>query len=200
MNEPVLTKGERTRQELLEVAFALFTSQGFHGTSMRQIADQAGITVGSIYNHFTGKDDIFLAVAEAYHPLTKIAPLLGEIEAETVEELVKKLAREVLTTLDETPGLLKLALIEFVELEGRHVPAILNRFQPYIVRFVGRLAAAENQLRPVALPTLFRAFIGTVLAYKLTTDVITILPPDLVTTSNIDEFIDIFLHGILKEG
>ena len=36
-----LTKGERTRQEILQAAFKLFTAQGYHGTSMRQIASQA---------------------------------------------------------------------------------------------------------------------------------------------------------------
>jgi AcrR family transcriptional regulator len=199
MNALTPTKGERTRVELIEAALELFTNQGFHGTSMRQIAEKAGLTVGSIYNHFNGKDDIFLAVAQTYHPITKIAPLLGEVEGENIETLLRNLARHVSATVDETPGLLKLALIEFVELEGRHISALLETFQPQIMLFVQRLMKAENQIRPISLPIIFRTFIGMMLAYKLTSDAIKLLPFDPHNIGNLDDFVDIYLHGILVE-
>ena len=55
------TKGERTRAVLLDAAKRLFVSNGYHGTSMRQIADEAGLALGGIYNHFGNKEDIFVA-------------------------------------------------------------------------------------------------------------------------------------------
>jgi AcrR family transcriptional regulator len=195
-----LSKGERTRTELIEAAFELFTGQGFHGTSMRQIAEKANLTVGSIYNHFAGKDDIFLAVAQTYHPLARIAPIMEEVEGENFEALLRNLARHISAVVDETPGLLKLALIELVELKGRHIPALLATFQPQITRFVQRLMMAEGQLRPISLPTIFRTFIGMMLAYKLTSDAINLLPFDPEETGEIDDFIEIYLHGILKES
>jgi AcrR family transcriptional regulator len=46
------------RQAILDAAIAEFQEFGFHGTSVRAIAASAGITAGSIYNHFTSKQEI----------------------------------------------------------------------------------------------------------------------------------------------
>ena len=62
MEEPQSSKGEQTRQEILATAQRLFLSQGFTATPMRQIAREVGITPGAIYNHYSGKDELFTAV------------------------------------------------------------------------------------------------------------------------------------------
>ena len=48
------TKGERTRTAIIDAAFDLFVRKGYHATSMRQIADEAGLAPGGLYNHFAG--------------------------------------------------------------------------------------------------------------------------------------------------
>lgn len=52
-----------TKETLLDKALDLFSQNGFDGVSVRQIAKAAGITEGSIYNHFPSKqailDEIF---------------------------------------------------------------------------------------------------------------------------------------------
>ena len=52
MDEETLSKGERTRQSILQAAYELFLEQGYAATSMRQIAERAGLALGGIYNHF----------------------------------------------------------------------------------------------------------------------------------------------------
>ena len=42
-----LSKGEASQQRIVEAAYALFLEQGYHGTSMRQIAERAGLTMGA---------------------------------------------------------------------------------------------------------------------------------------------------------
>jgi AcrR family transcriptional regulator len=54
----------RTRAELVEAADALFSGQGFHATSVDQIADAAGYTKGAVYSNFDSKEDLFFAVYE----------------------------------------------------------------------------------------------------------------------------------------
>lgn len=46
------------REVVLEAAVELFTERGYHGTSMRDIAAGAGVTVASIYHHFASKQEI----------------------------------------------------------------------------------------------------------------------------------------------
>lgn len=49
-------------KEIKNVALAHFSAYGYEGTSLAQIADEVGIKKQSIYSHFKGKDDLFLAV------------------------------------------------------------------------------------------------------------------------------------------
>jgi AcrR family transcriptional regulator len=57
---------DETRVELIQAAAKVFARYGFHGASVDQIAAEAGFTTGAIYWHFSGKDDLFLAVYENY--------------------------------------------------------------------------------------------------------------------------------------
>ncbi len=50
--------GATARDEILDAAAELFTSQGFANTSTRAIADAVGIRQSSLYHHFATKDDI----------------------------------------------------------------------------------------------------------------------------------------------
>jgi AcrR family transcriptional regulator len=64
---PRLTRAEqreRTRARLIEAARRLFIAQGFHGTSVEQIAEAAGYTRGAFYSNFEDKDDIFIALLD----------------------------------------------------------------------------------------------------------------------------------------
>src|SRR3954451_18960621 len=57
------TKGERTRQRILELAAPVFNRQGFAGASMRDLISATGLEKGGIYNHFGSKEQLAL---EAY--------------------------------------------------------------------------------------------------------------------------------------
>ena len=47
---------EDKRQAILDSALSLFADQGFHGTSVPQIAQKAGVAAGTIYRYFDGKE------------------------------------------------------------------------------------------------------------------------------------------------
>lgn len=72
---------ETRRQDILDAAADLFYQQGFHRTTVRQIADQADFGVGTVYRLFAGgKDAIFRAVQErvvAYFERTATEWLAG---------------------------------------------------------------------------------------------------------------------------
>ncbi|MGP7817712.1 TetR/AcrR family transcriptional regulator [Niallia sp. 01092] len=50
------------REELKQAALKYFGLHGYEGTSLAQIAEEAGIKKSSIYAHFKGKDELFLEV------------------------------------------------------------------------------------------------------------------------------------------
>ena len=55
---------ERRRRQLLDVALERFSAGGFHGTSMDQIAEAAGVTKPVLYQHFGSKRALYLELLE----------------------------------------------------------------------------------------------------------------------------------------
>jgi len=57
-----LRGGPRTAEMIREAAADLFYLHGYEATSLRQVASQVGIQVGSLYNHISGKDELLSAI------------------------------------------------------------------------------------------------------------------------------------------
>ena len=58
-------KGETTRQNLVAVATRLFAERGYEPVSIDAILSETGISRGSLYHHFAGKEALFTAALEA---------------------------------------------------------------------------------------------------------------------------------------
>jgi AcrR family transcriptional regulator len=74
-----------TRQRILDVALDLFTEQGYDGTSLRQIAEQLGVTKAALYYHFESKEDILMALHMRIHDFGREALMLIGEEPVTLE-------------------------------------------------------------------------------------------------------------------
>lgn len=69
-----LTRGHkkkaRTRQQLLETALHLYAQPGCGDLSLNRLADEAGVSHGTVYNHFRTREDLLeavgIALAEAF--------------------------------------------------------------------------------------------------------------------------------------
>lgn len=194
------SKGEQTQAALVEAGFELFLTQGYHGTSMRQIADKAGLALGGIYNHFASKEEIFVAVLETYHPLKRILPKLGQAQGETVEEFVTDAARQIRTEVEGVvERVVPLALAELVEFQGRHLAQMINGALPTMLTFVQRFSERRGKLRRVPTPIMLRMFMATMAGYMLTEVVLQRAPVFRdMQLSWFDGMIDIYLHGILE--
>lgn len=57
-------KSEQTREMLVNVALGMFREIGFEKTTMRAIANEAGVSVGNAYYYFASKDDLVLELYE----------------------------------------------------------------------------------------------------------------------------------------
>jgi AcrR family transcriptional regulator len=54
----------RTHENLLDAGLAVFADRGYGAASVEEIARRAGVSVGSVYAHFTSKEKLFLALIE----------------------------------------------------------------------------------------------------------------------------------------
>jgi TetR/AcrR family transcriptional regulator len=60
---------EEKRRRVLDAAKKAFAHYGYEGTNVNLVAREAGISVGSLYQYFRTKEDIFLALIEHSHGL-----------------------------------------------------------------------------------------------------------------------------------
>ncbi len=196
-----LSKGEITQQRIVEAAYELFLEQGYHGTSMRQIAERAGLTMGGIYNHFDGKESIWEAVFMAKHPYRAVLPLLVDADGQTVAEFVRSAAGGVVTELERHDELLNLMFIEIVEFGGKHLPDVFHAILPSLYALGEKFRGLQGRLRPLPLPILARSFAGLFFSYYITERLMPREVRPLMGDHALDTFVDIYLYGILdSEG
>ena len=177
----------------------MFLEQGFHATTMRQIATEAGIAVGGIYNHFASKEAIFDVLILEKHPYKQIIPILLSAPGETVEVWLHNTAQSVIAELDRRPDFLKLIFIEFIEFKGCHMPLLSNAFYPQAGPVWARFNPPDNRLREIPLGVVVSSFIGMILSFYLLQFMAGVSKiPEIMGNDDVSQFVDIFLNGILK--
>ena len=199
MTHELQKKGDRTRQIILDSAYGLIIKQGYAATSMRQIAEQADLALGGIYNHFSSKEDVFREIVQERHPFFQILPVLNSVEGDSVEEFIRNAARTLIEQLGHHPDFLNLLLIEIVEFKGRHVPLLFDKFLPIVMPLANRAAGFAGKTRDIPPFIFARAFLGMFFSYYITEILMgPIMPPELQANA-LDHFVDIFLYGILSQ-
>lgn len=198
MSEESLKKGQRTRQVIIDAAYRLIIDQGYAATSMRQIAGRANLALGSIYNHFSSKEEVFRVIIQERHPFFQILPVLNSVQGRTVEEFIRNAAHTLIEQLGHNPDFLNLMLIEIVEFKGNHVPLLFDKFLPIALPLAKRAECLDGTIRDIPAYILARAFLGMFFSYYITEILIgPVMPPEMRTNA-LDRFVDIFLHGILR--
>jgi AcrR family transcriptional regulator len=66
-------KAGSTRERILDVALDLFIEKGYDRTSLREIAENLGVTKAALYYHFASKDDILMALHMRFHEFGRAA-------------------------------------------------------------------------------------------------------------------------------
>jgi len=61
---------EGSKRKLLDAALAVIRAQGYAGSSVDDICREAGVTKGSFFHHFKGKDDLAIAATEHWTGMT----------------------------------------------------------------------------------------------------------------------------------
>jgi AcrR family transcriptional regulator len=89
------------REELVDIASALFYKQGFGATGIKQIIDTAGIAKGTFYSHFTSKEEVGLAWLKKRHTVWNLLALFDFLEGWMTECDFRGCA--FLNTLAEVP-------------------------------------------------------------------------------------------------
>ena len=119
----------RKRAVILKAALAGFLEDGFAGSSVNRIAENAGVSIKTLYRHFDNKDDLFVAVIQTAckanqgaeePPWLDLPPLEGLTQAGS-EHLAFVLSAE------------QIALYRVVTGEAQRFPELGQRYQAEVV-------------------------------------------------------------------
>lgn len=115
---------EARRQLILDTAAKVFSAKGYHNTTVKDIVDEAAVSVGSFYFYFKSKEDLFtelyLNIAEMFQ-----AGAMGVLDVDNFS-LVKNFTRVMIATLwlyDRNRDISRIMLLEAANPEFQRVRA-----------------------------------------------------------------------------
>ncbi|MCC5950839.1 MAG: TetR/AcrR family transcriptional regulator [Acidimicrobiia bacterium] len=148
------TKGERTRQRLLEIAIDRFGERGYRATSVSEIARAAGLTQAAVYAYFANKEELFDAAVDA-DASTVIHSAWAEARQTPARQLVPMLLLLFITALDQHALLRRVVAGQEPEALQRLVdlPALQELSESMAERI--RSEQATGEVRPDLDPELF---------------------------------------------
>lgn len=130
---------ERNQVRIEEAALQIFTRQGYHGTSVREIAEAAGVSLGNIYNYYKTKEQIFESLVRRYGyrmaalQAEQLTPLLGSMSPENLQDL-SHAVREIVSRNPDYWRLMYIDVVEFGNKHFQHIfqdfPSALRRMNP----------------------------------------------------------------------
>jgi AcrR family transcriptional regulator len=139
--------------EILSAALASFAEHGFAATRLDDVAARAGVTKGTLYLYFDGKEELFKAVVRQ-----ELVPNLERAEAmvagsaaqslDLLEQLVRTVARIIGSPLGAIPKLVLTEAGNFPDLARFYRDAVVDRGKALFRKVIERGIAA-GELRPV---------------------------------------------------
>lgn len=162
-------QAQERRTQLIETALALFAEKGMENTSIKDIAEAAGVAQGLLYHYFRSKDDLLWAIVGKYNPVMEIGQVFSTAADRPAQVVLLEAATRAYALLGERGEVGRVVLREALvrpDLQqafrlGQAVAlGVLTRY------LEARIAAGE--LRPHNPDVTARMLIGSVLALYVT--------------------------------
>jgi AcrR family transcriptional regulator len=131
-------RSERSRAQILRAALKLFSTRGYHGTSVRDIADAARVSTGNVYHQFPDKESLFNTLLEQYWDALgqPDLPFNKALAEGAFPNDLEKLARGARASVDQYRRYVALIYVDVVEFEGTHIRRfyadMASRFQAFL--------------------------------------------------------------------
>jgi AcrR family transcriptional regulator len=162
---------EDRRQQILEVAKAIFSRKGYEGTTTREIATAAKVNEAIIFRHFPTKEELYWAVIDYS---CKSSDARGQMierlrRGGELQDVFRELALEILNRRSRDQSLTRLlffSALENHELSQRFFDHYVAQFYETLASFVKEQIVA-GKFRDVDPMVAARGFLGMVIYYSL---------------------------------
>ena len=138
---------DKTKAEILQIAFEEFAENGLLGANADAIAARAGITKRLIFYYFSSKEELFIAVLEMAYGRMRQAEESLHLETLDPEPAIRRLAEFTFDFHQANPEFVRLVAIENIH-RGRHVAssATLQQMTRPIIGQIERVLAKGKDL------------------------------------------------------
>jgi AcrR family transcriptional regulator len=140
-------KSDASARKVLKAALSLFSRQGFRATTMRQIGRRSGLSVGNLYHHFGGKEEIFAQLIDQYWAvlLDPELPLNKIFNAARFPEDLEEMAAAIEQVVAENSAHILLIYIDVIEFKGKHIKTFYQQMADrFATTYAERLAARQE--------------------------------------------------------
>ena len=195
----------RSRAQILEAALKLFSRRGYGATSIRDIAEAAGVSTGSLYHQFADKETIFQKLLDQYWEAIASPefPFNQALAAGAFPDDIEALGRAARESVRQHRRYVALIDVDVVEFEGAHIrryyAEMARRFEAFLNQPEMR-AHVEARLRPGVSPVSAIMLATRFLLHYFAVEIIFGVPNHFGkdTDTVLKEITDILRHGRLR--
>jgi len=168
---------EKNKDRIEEAAKKLFIKQGFHATSMRNIAAGAGTSLGNVYNYYRTKEEILGSIISKYQTTIdgRLRSIFDEIDQPLEPESLVRFGGQIKKMVNDHHDFWLLMYIDVLEFENRHfrkmfeglVDNLRRRYAPQFEEMKRRGAVHSDVDPAVAFTAVYMQFFNYFLVEKL---------------------------------
>jgi len=143
---------------VLDAGLRLFSHHGYGATSVRQIAEEAGVSVGAVYHHFPDKEGIFRSLIEEYKTITNEPrfPYYRAIRTGLFPNNLEQLGYAARDSVRQYRDYMALFFVDVIEFQGEHVrdfySGMADRFTAFLEEQRGHGDDMQSRLREGVSP------------------------------------------------
>ncbi len=123
------------RSQIIEGAVRIFIAKGFRSATVREIADAAGLTMGSLYNYIRTKEDIIYMVYDYITGVLREEMTAAISGIDAPEKRLKAALRHNLKTMHKNQDIIMFLYTESASLGKESLHVVLSRETEYIQLF-----------------------------------------------------------------
>lgn len=150
-------KSERSRQHILDAALQLFAHQGYRATTVREIAEAAGVSIGNVYHHFGDKESIFRTLLDDYAAIagSRRFPFVRAMNNGVFPDNLEQLGAAARESVRQFRDYFALIYVDVIEFDGTHIRRFYGEMPQRIASLLERSGVVDDvrkRLRPGVSP------------------------------------------------
>ncbi|MDH5194114.1 MAG: TetR/AcrR family transcriptional regulator, partial [Nitrospira sp.] len=198
--QPARASGHQRQASLISAAASLFATNGFRGTTTKQIALAAGVSEALLFKHFPTKRALYTALLSEKADYSELQEAVEKAAAKREDKRLFMLLANYRIRKGADSTLFRLLL--FSALEGHEMSDMFFRqqyrvFHDLLAGYI-RQRIDDGAYRPLDPLLAARAFFGIIVHHRLLHDILG-LPMHRTHEATIEEYVSLFLNGLIRQ-